>query len=65
MKTVFKYFGLTCIIVGLLAIGGSANDCDGHCMEQANTIGEMLVVMGLGFILCLSGCAFVLFAERG
>ena len=41
-------------LVGFMLIAGSAGDCDGACMDQANTIGEMLTLIMLGF-LCLGG----------
>lgn len=45
--------------IGFMMIAGSGNDCDGHCVEQANTIGEMLAVAGGGFALI--GIAIVIF----
>lgn len=38
---------------GLLLIMGSAGDCDGACMDQANTIGEMLIIIAIGFACLL------------
>ncbi len=55
MKTLFKVLGAVCMMFGLMAIAGSANDCDGHCMEQANTVGEMLAVVLFGVFLLISG----------
>ena len=43
------------IIAGIMAIAGSANDCDGKCMENANTIGEMLTVMLIGISMTIVG----------
>ena len=40
---------------GLMAVAGSANDCDGACMETANTLGEMLTVAGVGLTMMLFG----------
>jgi hypothetical protein len=45
-------------LVGFMLIAGSAGDCDGACMDQANTIGEMLTLIMLGF-LCLGGAVGV------
>ncbi len=50
MKTGFYTLGGLMVALGLMAIAGSANDCDGACMEQANTISEMLFVIFWGFI---------------
>jgi hypothetical protein len=45
-------------LVGFMLIAGSAGDCDGACMDQANTMGEMLTLIMLGF-LCLGGAVGV------
>ena len=42
------------IMVGLVMMAGSAGDCDGHC-GPGNTIGEMLMIAGLGLTLFISG----------
>ena len=36
-------------------MAGSANDCGSACMEQANTLGEMLMVAGVGLAMFLTG----------
>ena len=38
------------IVGGVLAIMGSANDCDGKCMDQVNDISTMLAIVFGGFI---------------
>ena len=53
MKTLFKTLAVFLMFAGLMAMAGSANDCDGACMETANTIGEMLMVAFIG--LCMFG----------
>ncbi len=45
-------------------IAGSGNDCDGKCMENANTIGEMLIISGTGLAMILFG-AMILLTNRG
>ena len=47
--------GFILIVAGIIAMAGSANDCDGACMDQANTIGEMLMVAGAGFVAVVIG----------
>jgi hypothetical protein len=47
--------GFILIVAGIIAMAGSANDCDGACMEQANTIGEMLMIAGAGFVAVVIG----------
>ena len=57
MKTTFGAF---LIVAGLMAMGGSANDCDGACMETANTIGEMLMVAFIGLTMFVTGAIICL-----
>lgn len=52
MKAIFGSFLL---VAGLMAMAGSANDCDGACMETANTIGEMLMVASIGLCMFVTG----------
>ena len=55
MKTIINTIAGLLIFGGLMAMAGSANDCDGACMETANTIGEMLTVAGIGLAMMLFG----------
>lgn len=55
--------GFTLIIIGALVAGGSANDCDGACMDQANDLGTMLLVSAVGIVTMLIG-AFVGFSTK-
>ena len=59
MNTVLKMFGGLLMFVGLLMMAGSAGDCDGACMEQANTIGEMITYALAGLTMMLSGVYMV------
>jgi hypothetical protein len=52
MKNVF---GAILLIVGLMMMAGSAGDCDGKCMEYANTVGEMLISIGIGLTMFAIG----------
>ena len=54
-KTVFTVMCSFLIIAGLLAMAGSGGDCDGKCMENANTMSEMLMVIGVGFSMIVAG----------
>ena len=55
LKTIANIiFGLM-IFVGIMMIAGSANDCDGACMENANTIGEMITISLMGLALTIVG----------
>ena len=55
MKTIINSLAGILIVVGIMDMAGSANDCDGACMETANTLGEMLVVAGVGLAMTLFG----------
>lgn len=43
------------MFVGLMMMAGSAGDCDGKCMENANTIGEMIAYAAMGLALMIAG----------
>jgi hypothetical protein len=60
MKTIINTIAGLLIFGGLMAMAGSANDCDGACMETANTLGEMLMVAGVGFTMMLFGGLIIL-----
>lgn len=50
-----NFVGAFLVFVGLIAMGGSAGDCDGACMEQANTLGEMLIIAIIGLTMTAIG----------
>tara|TARA_B100001287_G_scaffold273363_1_gene276652 strand:+ start:1065 stop:1268 length:204 start_codon:yes stop_codon:yes gene_type:complete len=60
MKKVMEYLGYGLIALGIMAMAGSAGDCDGKCVEQANTMFEMLTFAGLGLAMMLFGFMLVL-----
>ena len=64
MKTITTYIGAFFFIAGLLIAAGSAGDCDGKCMEQANDLATMLVLAGTGIVFMLSGVFFMLVGEN-
>jgi hypothetical protein len=55
MKTIINTIAALLVFGGLMAVAGSANDCDGACMDTANTLGEMLTVAGIGLTMMLFG----------
>ena len=52
--------GAFLFFAGLVAMAGSANDCDGACMSQANTMVEMLTFAGLGLAFFVCGGAILI-----
>ena len=59
MRTV----GFILVVVGMMVVAGSANDCDGKCMAQANDTMTMLMVAGCGLFATFLG-ALAIFSTR-
>ena len=49
------FIGGTLMIVGLMMVAGAAGDCDGACMDQANSLGEMIAVAAAGLFAMVVG----------
>jgi len=64
MKLILNTIATLLVFVGIVMMAGSAGDCDGKCVEQANTIGEMLMFAGIGLTMFITGSA-VLISNRG
>ena len=64
MKTIFNLIATTLVFLGLVMMAGSAGDCDGACVAQANTIGEMLMIAGVGLAFFLTGGAILISNSR-
>lgn len=47
------------IFSGLMIMAGSAGDCDGQCMELANSTGEMIQALVMGGALTAFGAFFM------
>ena len=60
MKTFLNIFGTVLIFLGIVVAAGSAGDCDGKCVENANTIMEMLTFAGIGLAMFLFGFMLIL-----
>ena len=43
------------IMAGIVLMAGSGGDCDGKCMENANTLGETLMYAFIGMSLFATG----------
>ena len=63
MKNIINTISGILIFLGIIMIAGSGNDCDGKCIENANTIGEMLIISGTGLAMILFG-AMILLTNR-
>jgi len=51
--------GFTLIAVGMMVAAGSAGDCDGKCMEYANSLGDMLMIAAAGVGMMIVGAVLV------
>lgn len=60
-----KAIGFILIVVGMMVAAGSANDCDGACMEQANDLLTTLMVASAGLFAMIVGVLSILSADRG
>ena len=60
MKTAITFIGYLLVALGILAKAGSAGDCDGKCVENANTMLEMLTFAGIGLAMFLFGFMLIL-----
>ena len=56
-------FGRLLVIFGLMVMAGSGNDCDGKCMEYANTIPQMLLIVLMGLTMFGTGI-YILFNSK-
>ncbi len=59
-KTIINTIATLLVFGGIVMMAGSAGDCDGRCVENANTISEMLMYAGLGLALFITGSAVLI-----
>ena len=52
MKTIISSILIT---LGLIMMAGAAGDCDGKCVENANSLGTMIFLAFTGLITFVSG----------
>ena len=50
-----KIIGSLLLMFGFVAVAGSAGDCDGKCMEYANSLSEMLMIAAAGLAMVAAG----------
>ena len=63
MKQVLNILAGSLVVVGLMMAAGAGGDCDGKCMEYANTLGETIMFGLLGLMLMLSGAVVFIINE--
>ena len=47
------------IMFGLVLMAGSGGDCDGKCMEYANTLGETMLYGFIGLMSFIMGAILI------
>lgn len=60
MKTIINTLAAILLFAGIVMMAGSAGDCDGACVEQANTIGQMLMYAGVGLAFFVTGALILI-----
>ena len=65
MNIILNTIGGILLFGGLMAIAGSANDCDGKCVETANTLGQMLQIVFYGISAMGVGGYILFLANQG
>ena len=63
-KTMKNTISSLLIVTGIILMAGSANDCDGKCMETANTLSEMIIYAFLGLVVSGSGALLMLYKNN-
>ena len=64
MKTIATWIGAFFFIAGIMMAAGSAGDCDGKCMEQANDLATMITLAATGIVFMLSGVFFMMVGQN-
>ena len=62
MKTTMNVIAGLLVLVGIMMAAGAGGDCDGKCMEYANSLGDMMKSVGIGLTMCLLG-GIILYGE--
>ena len=60
MKTFIQMIAIIVAVFGVFMIAGSAGDCDGKCMENANTMPEMMQAIAIGLAMVVGGALVAL-----
>ena len=60
MKKIINTLAAILLFAGIVMMAGSAGDCDGACVEQANTIGQMLMYAGVGLAFFVTGALILI-----
>ncbi len=65
MNKLVEVVGMILCVLGVMVIAGSAGDCDGACMRQANSLVNMWITAGAGAVGVALGCVMMGLARGG
>lgn len=60
MKAIFNWIASILIVIGVIMLAGSAGDCDGKCVEAANSISQMLTYVAVGLAFFITGALILI-----
>lgn len=59
MKQFFNILASVLVVIGIVAMAGSAGDCDGKC-GPGNSVSDMLMYAGIGLAFFVTGAAILI-----
>jgi hypothetical protein len=59
MKQFFNILASVLVLIGIVAMAGSAGDCDGKC-GPGNSISDMLMYAGIGLAFFVTGALILI-----
>ena len=65
MNKLVEVVGMILCVLGVMVIAGSAGDCDGDCMEAANSLVLMWTIAGAGAVSVALGAVMVWLGQGG
>lgn len=65
MNKLVEVLGIVLCVLGVMAISGSAGDCDGRCMQAANSLVLMWTIVGAGAVSVALGAVMVWLGRGG
>jgi len=64
MNKVMQTVGVFLLVMGLIAMAGAGGDCDGKCMDQANTLSETLMAAFIGVTMFITGSLILIKGDK-
>ena len=64
MNKVMQTVGVFLLVMGLIAMAGAGGDCDGKCMDQANTLSQTLMAAFIGVTMFITGTLILIKGDK-